>query len=476
MPGRGMPGRPTPPRLRRHDTPTDAGDGPLDAAAPLAGVSSTIITAATRRVARRWRDEATAAGKPAAETETMAGLLAALALAVDQGRPGYVTSLVPRPTPSLAHRLVEMLQTELLQAWSESATPIAPSAILGTLNALEQVRQAISDDPARQLSQHLSTSTSEGLDLLVEVIHDLRSPLTSILFLAETLQRGQSGPVNEVQHRQVGLIYSAALGLSALVADAIELARGGDELADGDPSPFSVAELMESVRTIVRPMAEEKGLAIRLLPLVHRPRALLHQRLREKQDRRERGAQVVHDLHQEVQPVGATQLRAELLRGVVVQRVAYVFECLEMAQQTERRRRRRVRPGAQQLGLHEREQALRDEPRRPWLEREQVAREPPVHRQPDGGEHAGDAVRIVVVGVVAHPALFRAPNRRGEERARHAGERLWRRGCGSRPHQGRGGRPDCLGLWGRGRREARHRYSAPPVNRSRCRPCRSMSR
>src|SRR2546426_2425702 len=109
-----------------------------------------------------------------------------MALAVDQGRPGYVTSLLPRPTPSLGHHLVEMLQTELLQAWSESATPISPSAILGTLNALEQVRQAISDDPARELSQRLSTSTTEGLDLLVEVIHDLRSPLTSILFLAET--------------------------------------------------------------------------------------------------------------------------------------------------------------------------------------------------------------------------------------------------------------------------------------------------
>ncbi|HYT99257.1 MAG TPA: HAMP domain-containing sensor histidine kinase [Gemmatimonadales bacterium] len=262
------PGRATPPRLRRRDTPPEsAAAAPApDAAEPLAGVSSAIITAATRRVARRWRDEAAAAGKPAAESETMAGLLAAMALAVDQGRPGYVTSLLPRPTPSLGHRLVEMLQTELLQAWSESATPISPSAILGTLNALEQVRQAISDDPARELSQRLSTSTTEGLDLLVEVIHDLRSPLTSILFLAETLQRGQSGPVNEVQHRQVGLIYSAALGLSALVADAIELARGGDELADGDPSPFSVAELMESVRTIVRPMAEEKGLAVRLLP------------------------------------------------------------------------------------------------------------------------------------------------------------------------------------------------------------------
>src|SRR6266567_4237979 len=58
-----------------------------------------------------------------------------------------------------------------------------------------------------------------------------------------------------------------------------------------------------------------------LLALVHRARALLHQRLREEQDRRERGAQVVHDLHQEIQPVGPSQLRAELLRGVVLQRV-----------------------------------------------------------------------------------------------------------------------------------------------------------
>src|SRR2546422_6827426 len=58
-------------------------------------------------------------------------------------------------------------------------------------------------------------------------------------------------------------------------------------------------------------------------------------------------------------------------------------------------------PLSRSLGLHEREEALRDEPRGTWLEREQVAREPPVHRQPDGGEHAGDVVRIVGGGVVA---------------------------------------------------------------------------
>ena len=234
-----------------------------DSDAPLAGVSSAIITSATRRVARRWSDEATAAGAPPSgrDHDVVAGLLAALALALDQRRPGYVTQLLPRPAAALGHQLVEMLQTELLRAWSESSVPAQPAAILGTLNALEQVRQAIDRNEAHQFESHLNGV--QGLELLVEVIHDLRSPLTSILFLAETLQRGQSGDVNPVQHRQLGLIYSAALGLSSVVSDAVELARGGEELADREVTPFSIAELFESIQGIFRPLAEEKGLALR---------------------------------------------------------------------------------------------------------------------------------------------------------------------------------------------------------------------
>ncbi|MGH7548152.1 MAG: sensor histidine kinase [Gemmatimonadales bacterium] len=221
-------------------------------------MSSEVLTAATRRVARRWRDEI---GDPS-DPETIAGLLAALALAVDRRSPGYVAELVPRPSPVLWHRLVEMLRSELVRGWLE--VPAPPATILGTLSALEQVRQAIEGDAAQQLASPLIGTN--GFELLVEVVHDLRSPLTSILFLAETLQRGQSGSVNDLQRRQLGLIYSAALGLNSLVSDAIELARGGDELADPEPSPLSITELLDSVRSIVHPMAEEKGLAIRLAP------------------------------------------------------------------------------------------------------------------------------------------------------------------------------------------------------------------
>jgi len=109
----------------------------------------------------------------------------------------------------------------------------------------------------------LLSSTRDGLQLVAEIAHDLRSPLTSILTLAETLRSGVTGEVNEIQRRQLGLIYSAALALSSTASDIVELAYGGDRLAQSEASSFSVREVLESVRDIVRPMAQEKDLELR---------------------------------------------------------------------------------------------------------------------------------------------------------------------------------------------------------------------
>ncbi|MBI4421520.1 MAG: HAMP domain-containing histidine kinase [Gemmatimonadetes bacterium] len=96
--------------------------------------------------------------------------------------------------------------------------------------------------------------------------HDLRSPLTSIISLAELLQSGSSGPVNDTQRRQLGLIYSAALCLCASASDVIELARGGDRLVERVPSPFRVSDVFGEVHDMVLPMAEVKGLSLHLEP------------------------------------------------------------------------------------------------------------------------------------------------------------------------------------------------------------------
>ena len=222
---------------------------------PLAGVTCPILTAAIRRVEERWvsdhADDEDPDGVPRA--------LAAIGLAVDRRHPSYLLALEPRPPRLVTQRLLTLVHSELLRSWSE-ASSTSPLRLLRHLQALEAVRDALEHDVSDQFGAQLGGSN--GLDFLVQIVHDLRSPLTSILFLAETLMEQRSGPVNERQHRQLGLIYSAAFGLSSLTSDTIELARGGDQLADDRLAPLSVTELLESVCDIVRPIAAEKGLTV----------------------------------------------------------------------------------------------------------------------------------------------------------------------------------------------------------------------
>jgi len=166
-----------------------------------------------------------------------------------------------RVNSSLGRRLLEQLRGQVVEGWRDGGVPDAE--LLPLLVAMERVRVAIEPSWAQTFAQNLSGS--DGLALLTDVAHDLRSPLTSILVLAETLQRGQSGPVSDVQRRQLGLIYTAALGLSSVASDIIEFTQGGDQLVDQEPTVFSVKAMIESVGDIVRPIAEEKHLTVRLL-------------------------------------------------------------------------------------------------------------------------------------------------------------------------------------------------------------------
>lgn len=165
-----------------------------------------------------------------------------------------------RVQSSLGRRLLEVMREEVMQRWKEHGITEAELPVL--LLAIERVREAIASGDANSLASQLG---SEGLNLLVEVAHDMHSPLASILFLAETLQRGESGAVNDVQRRQLGLICTAALGLSSVGSDIIALRRS-EQLLEPTPVPFSVTGVLESVRDIVRPMAEVKQIEVRIEP------------------------------------------------------------------------------------------------------------------------------------------------------------------------------------------------------------------
>ncbi len=170
------------------------------------------------------------------------------------------------PLPSAEHdallsrRAVEFFRAELIARVGAEGQIPAPVFIL--LQGMEVVADALRRD------EHLRPQQAQpgGATFVAGVAHDLRSPLTSILFLAETLLTERSGPITDTQKRQLGIIYSAALGLVSVASDIIELVRGGDGLMERRPTLFSVTEMLESVYDIVRPMAEEKGLLVQLFP------------------------------------------------------------------------------------------------------------------------------------------------------------------------------------------------------------------
>jgi signal transduction histidine kinase len=197
----------------------------------------------------------------AAGAEEATAHLGHLSAAIRQQAAGITSDISTVPRNALSRRLLGLIRTAFLDR-VRTLPPPDPSQLLRVLHAIEQVGQHLEADWSQHFTDRLSAP--DGLELVVEVAHDLRSPLTSILFLAETLQRGRSGLVNPVQERQLGLIYSAAFGLSSVASDVIELARGGDRLVDLDPIPFSVTDILESVRDIVQPIAEEKNLSVRV--------------------------------------------------------------------------------------------------------------------------------------------------------------------------------------------------------------------
>ncbi len=222
----------------------------------------TALDAVAARVLGTWRDERA----DALDTSDAAEALRWLVEAVGRALNGEAVQGHGPAATVLGRRLLELLRAELLVPAADTESVLEADNLLAVLRAVEQVRAAVDPDWSQSFGSRLSGP--DGLDLVVEVAHDLRSPITSILFLAETLQRGQSGTVNEVQHRQLGLIYAAALGLSSMASDVIELARGGNQLVEKESAPLSVSAILESVSNIVRPIAEEKGLKISLAPPV----------------------------------------------------------------------------------------------------------------------------------------------------------------------------------------------------------------
>ena len=145
-------------------------------------------------------------------------------------------------------RLLGGLRSEVVRSWSGD-----DAALLPLMRAFEVVNEAlVVSGEASSLAEVLEPTTRS---VLREVAHMLRSPLSSIVMMADTLRDESMGPLSKAQKHQLGIIYRAALSVASTAGDLLTHLR--EDKID-DPAPLSVAEVMNTVAEVLGPVAEAR--------------------------------------------------------------------------------------------------------------------------------------------------------------------------------------------------------------------------
>ena len=117
------------------------------------------------------------------------------------------------------------------------------------LQQLVQIQRLVSED-LKKLTAKLTAQTGQ-LEVaarakdafLASMSHELRTPLTSVIGLSEVLLEQGSGPLNETQLRQIGIVHASGTQLLALINDILDLARLGSGEQQLVHEACSVSEL-----------------------------------------------------------------------------------------------------------------------------------------------------------------------------------------------------------------------------------------
>ena len=98
---------------------------------------------------------------------------------------------------------------------------------------------------------------------LSNVSHELRTPIASIINLGRLMLEERSGtPFDDEHRRQLGYIVGAGESLHAMVTELLDLARIEAGRIAVEPAPVSIADVMTSLRGMIRPLATRPGVAL----------------------------------------------------------------------------------------------------------------------------------------------------------------------------------------------------------------------
>ncbi|MBN2125465.1 MAG: PAS domain S-box protein, partial [Deltaproteobacteria bacterium] len=130
----------------------------------------------------------------------------------------------------------------------------------------EVLEQRVADRTAELLMAKDRAESADRIKsaFLATMSHELRTPLNSIIGFTGILLQGLAGPLNEEQHKQLNMVQSSSRHLLSLINDVLDISKiEAGQLALSVAS-FELKPSIEKMVKVVLPLAERKGLDLRL--------------------------------------------------------------------------------------------------------------------------------------------------------------------------------------------------------------------
>ncbi|MDF0732019.1 response regulator [Pseudomonas entomophila] len=110
-------------------------------------------------------------------------------------------------------------------------------------------------------AEDLQRSSKYKSEFLANMSHELRTPLNSSLILAKLLAENGEGNLSEEQVKFAESIYSAGNDLLNLINDILDIAKVEAGKLEVRPETTQLERLVEGLRGMFQPLADDKGLA-----------------------------------------------------------------------------------------------------------------------------------------------------------------------------------------------------------------------
>ena len=114
---------------------------------------------------------------------------------------------------------------------------------------------------AREVAERANRSKA---DFVATISHELRTPMNAVLGYTALLEDEIYGPVSALQKEHIGRVRASGHHLLALIDDLLGYARVESGNEEVHPEPVVLVDVVEASLVLIRPLAEKKGLRIRL--------------------------------------------------------------------------------------------------------------------------------------------------------------------------------------------------------------------